>query len=96
MRSRHDYTVTAPENQRLLGRDSMPVDEFGRLRILAEPSVCVETGCKRVPEDMEDCDGSSEPVTVIFEDSGSEGLNGGANGSGHQIHFCDTTANTRI
>lgn len=74
----------------------MPIDEFGRLRILAEPSVCVETGCKRVPEDMDDCDGSREPITVKFEDSGSEGENGGAKGSGHQRHFCDTTANTRI
>ena len=50
----------------------MPVDELGRLKILAEPCVCVETGCKSVPEDMDDYDESEEPITVKFEDSGSE------------------------
>lgn len=66
----HDSATTAPEIEGLLGRSSMPVDEFSRLRILAEPCVCVKIGCESVLEGFVE---SGKPVRVKFEDSGSEG-----------------------
>lgn len=69
-KSRHDSATTAPEIERLLRENSVPVDEFGRSKTLAEPCACVEIGCE---SELEGMDESGEAMKVKFEASGSEG-----------------------